>query len=1056
MVKKHIHHFSRGVVIGFECLGLAACVLFVSWLFLIIRLSQGPMNVDFLTKNIERGLNNQQTGFEFNVGSTRLTWGGTTEPFEFEINQVQINRTDKTPVLSVEKIGIQLSKRYLVFGKFVPRVIKIYSPALRVIRGGDGHFLLNMSNAAAASELKTDNEAVGQNDFMGSLLAQMKDTGTFDLLAGLEQVAITDAALLYEDKILNVSWKSRNSNISFTRQRGGMLIDSLSNVDMDQDHKAYVRGSFYYSWHTLRPSGVVYFTGFNPSMVVQKSEQLKNYAGIDLSLKGSISFEMDRDFNLEEGRFVLGADHGKFNAFQFYHDPAPIKSLYAQGRFNVATKELQLEQLRVDMDGPKLAARGEIKKQSDGYLLQLAALLQNTPLDRLKNYWPEMLAVDARSWVTGHLSVGTATKAALDLSLLAPQGDFNNLKVQKVGGQIDFNDVKVDYFPPLMPVTRVNGKATYDEKSFNIETTGGLLGDMQVTKSKIHISDLDIQDDKTHSKIDIAVALNGPLKTALKVLDSEPLQYPRKLGIHRSEVGGDASVEVNFKFPLYDNLSVQEVAVASHAKLNNILLKNVISDFDLTGGPLDLSVDTGAMTVKGRGMLGGMPVDFHWLNNFSTGAEIASKVEAKLSLDAPALLKFGVPDYFKLGGIFPADVTYTVSKDHTATLALKGDITPLAFSIPIAGYEKTGSTHGALDLFLHFNKAGNLAQISTLDLNTEKDHLKGSVEFGVDGKSLRKASFSQFKLGDTDIVLDVANNGKDGYAVKITGKQFDASKILSGDDKANSDEEANKPVTPMTASMAVDRFMTGPDKSIGQVRMFMRRNGWGRLEQLDVDGSSGGKPISLHYLPVPHGHTLQFEADNAGAALSVLGITSGLRGGKVIVTGQPAPKGGPRDMRGVVVLTDFTAINIPTLGRLLNAMSLTGIVELLNGKGIAFKKMHANFQWIDKGEPESNKNVRLIRLKGGETSGASLGLTFEGDIDNWANILSLNGTIIPVSDLNKLVSIIPLVGDILTGGGKGVFAATYTVKGPKAEPTVTVNPLSVLAPGIFRKLFFEK
>ena len=128
----------------------------------------------------------------------------------------------------------------------------------------------------------------------------------------------------------------------------------------------------------------------------------------------------------------------------------------------------------------------------------------------------------------------------------------------------------------------------------------------------------------------------------------------------------------------------------------------------------------------------------------------------------------------------------------------------------------------------------------------------------------------------------------------------------------------------------------------------------------------------------------------------------------------------------------------------------------MNGKGIAFKKMRSDFTLTDSGQPDTGQNVRLITLRNGQTSGASLGLTFEGKVDNWNNMLDLSGTIIPISDLNKLVGVIPLVGDILTGGGKGIFAATYTVKGPKNQPTVSVNPLSVLAPGILRKLFFEK
>jgi hypothetical protein len=76
MIKKHLHHFSRGLVIGFEILGGLALFAFVAWLALILRLSQGPLDVDFLTRNIEKSFNKQQSDFKVSVGSTMLTWGG--------------------------------------------------------------------------------------------------------------------------------------------------------------------------------------------------------------------------------------------------------------------------------------------------------------------------------------------------------------------------------------------------------------------------------------------------------------------------------------------------------------------------------------------------------------------------------------------------------------------------------------------------------------------------------------------------------------------------------------------------------------------------------------------------------------------------------------------------------------------------------------------------------------------------------------------------------------------------------------------------------------------
>jgi hypothetical protein len=47
-----------------------------------------------------------------------------------------------------------------------------------------------------------------------------------------------------------------------------------------------------------------------------------------------------------------------------------------------------------------------------------------------------------------------------------------------------------------------------------------------------------------------------------------------------------------------------------------------------------------------------------------------------------------------------------------------------------------------------------------------------------------------------------------------------------------------------------------------------------------------------------------------------------------------------------------------------------------------------------------------------------------------------------------------VIGRIFTSErGGGLFAASYSVRGPTADPDVSVNPLSVLAPGFLRGLF---
>ena len=84
----------------------------------------------------------------------------------------------------------------------------------------------------------------------------------------------------------------------------------------------------------------------------------------------------------------------------------------------------------------------------------------------------------------------------------------------------------------------------------------------------------------------------------------------------------------------------------------------------------------------------------------------------------------------------------------------------------------------------------------------------------------------------------------------------------------------------------------------------------------------------------------------------------------------------------------------------------------------------------------------------------SLGLTAKGRLDLDAQTIDLQGTIVPAYFFNALLGNIPLVGKLFSPErGGGVFAASYTLRGPLADPNVSVNPLAALTPGFLRGLF---
>ena len=173
-------------------------------------------------------------------------------------------------------------------------------------------------------------------------------------------------------------------------------------------------------------------------------------------------------------------------------------------------------------------------------------------------------------------------------------------------------------------------------------------------------------------------------------------------------------------------------------------------------------------------------------------------------------------------------------------------------------------------------------------------------------------------------------------------------------------------------------------------------------------------------------------------------------GGTLVIYGEPIRGVFDRNLVGAAEIRDFKVVDAPALAQLLSVMSLPGVVKNLNGEGLAFKKMKADFDFLYR------PNGSLLVLKDGRTSGNTLGLTFDGTFDNAASTVDVNGTIIPLSGVNKIIGDIPLVGDILTGGTGALIAATYSMKGPGDDPKVVVNPLSVLTPGILRRILFEQ
>ncbi len=134
---------------------------------------------------------------------------------------------------------------------------------------------------------------------------------------------------------------------------------------------------------------------------------------------------------------------------------------------------------------------------------------------------------------------------------------------------------------------------------------------------------------------------------------------------------------------------------------------------------------------------------------------------------------------------------------------------------------------------------------------------------------------------------------------------------------------------------------------------------------------------------------------------------------------------------------DFKLKELPALTKILTLASLQGIADLLSGDGIGFSEFEMNFENKDK----------LMTINEIYAIGPAISILMEGYIEK-NKIVSLRGTLVPATTINKAIGSIPIIGDILVGKktGEGVFGVSFKIKGPPKNLETSVNPIKTLTP----------
>ena len=212
-------------------------------------------------------------------------------------------------------------------------------------------------------------------------------------------------------------------------------------------------------------------------------------------------------------------------------------------------------------------------------------------------------------------------------------------------------------------------------------------------------------------------------------------------------------------------------------------------------------------------------------------------------------------------------------------------------------------------------------------------------------------------------------------------------------------------------------------------------------------GLIGGAEATLSYQSMPDDTSqLIIKSQNAGRTLLGLDILDTIRGGDLILTNNYQNKQFDNFTTDIHI-TNFSVIEAPRSIRMLSVLSLVGVYSLIEGDGTKFDVGVATIK------TEGNRRI----LEQVRASGQALKFALAGEFDRETEELQVRGILAPLSLLSDLIGIIPFFSDMIIGQDRhGLLATQFEMSGQITDPVTTINPSSVIAPGLFRNLLSPK
>lgn len=745
------------------------------------------------------------------------------------------------------------------------------------------------------------------------------------------------------------------------------------------------------------------------------------------------------------------------------------------------TEVLDIRTARAEIAGVELVVTGRIElanqdRPETGFSAELT--IKDTALRNVLALWPPEAAPKTRGWIDKNVLAGQLQNGTLSLA-----GDTKSLQQLKnrqrpardfLTVELVFFDAKLRFHDALPGLEKLQGRVLIDGHQVTVEADQGEIDLSQVKQGAQDVLPAIgyLSEGKFVSPpffTDIAMGqvnfrLRAPVRDTLRALDQPPFKALEGLPFAAQDVAGEAEALVELGIPMGLEVGDSRVQFNVVAQMTETSLDLSEFGYAIKNARLDLQVEPGLIRFDGDGEVNGVPTQ-------ANGRTYAREDERSLVVHAETQLPPILAGQIHLGFLVPhfsqsADVKTDITFLRSGQREIKftADLGATQLHPKFLSYVKEPGQPAQMEGVVRIAADGSIAAF-TASYQAANDQVK--LDMAAKDGRLLYLNMPLFKLAG---LYDFAVNSQiqdDGLMLNILGDSFDISKLLK-----------NNPPPPLPLIQPVGRFAEirgGPrlawpllpeqfslsarlteikgahNVSLGPLQMSALGVN-GKVEKASVTASfaDGTELYGELFRDTETTRRFLLQSEDTANILVGLDVLKQMKGGALSVSGElydspiELEKGRVASVSGTYSLAAFQIQKVPVLAQLLSMASLTGLSDTLSGSGLRFTQATGDFSYFD-GRTD---------IRNGVIKGPSLGVSARGAIDHKLGLLSIGGTLVPAYALNSLFGRIPILGSVLGGAeGEGILGVSYRVSGLTREPSVFVNPLSVLTPGIIRQIF---